>query len=176
MTYIWQRGWMLCVSECVSADSISPIPRFRILPLTVSIGGWQVSPIPSHSDLDRLLKPIYFFPLRPVLFGGRLVAARQFRLPTNTSTPPPIRRTRACNNGSCIRSVRPMPCALFHIRRVTSKVFEIGVHGTWALTPFLSTQLVLQLFATTGDYRRIKGAGGGPIIRFCRLQCPGGQL
>ena len=88
---------------------------------------------------------------------------------------PPIRRTRACNNGSCIRSVRPMPCALFHLRRVTSKVFEIGVHGTRALTPFLSTQLFLQPFVTIGDYRRIKGAGGGPSIRFCRLQCPGGQ-
>ena len=62
------------MSECVSADSISPSHAFGFS-LDCSIGGWQVSPIPSHSDLDRLLKPIYFFLLRPVLLRQRMGAA-----------------------------------------------------------------------------------------------------
>jgi hypothetical protein len=37
-----------------------------------------------------------------------------------------------------------------------SKIFELGIRGTWAFTPFLSTQLFLQPFVTTGDYGRIK--------------------
>ena len=39
---------------------------------------------------------------------------------------------------------------------LVNKTFELGIRGTWAFTPFLSTQLFLQPFVTTGDSGRIK--------------------
>lgn len=44
----------------------------------------------------------------------------------------------------------------FIFGELKNKVFELGVRGTWAFTPFLSTQLFLQPFVTTGDYGAIK--------------------
>jgi hypothetical protein len=54
----------------------------------------------------------------------------------------------------------------FIFGELASKVFEIGVRGTWALTPFLSTQLFLQPFVTTGDYGRIKELARGRSYEF----------
>ncbi|MDP7365581.1 MAG: hypothetical protein QF768_23625, partial [Candidatus Latescibacteria bacterium] len=44
----------------------------------------------------------------------------------------------------------------FIFGELINKTFEIGVRVTWAFTPFLSTQLFLQPFVTTGDHGRIK--------------------
>lgn len=44
----------------------------------------------------------------------------------------------------------------FIFGELENRIFEVGVRGTWALTPFLSTQLYLQPFVTTGDYGAIK--------------------
>ena len=44
----------------------------------------------------------------------------------------------------------------FIFGELKNRVFEIGVTGTWALTPFLSTQLFLQPFVATGNYGTIK--------------------
>ena len=44
----------------------------------------------------------------------------------------------------------------FIFGELINKTFEIGVRVTWAFTPFLSIQLFLQPFVTTGDYGRIK--------------------
>ena len=44
----------------------------------------------------------------------------------------------------------------FVFGELTNKTFEIGVRSTLAFTPFLSTQLFLQPFVTTGDYGKIK--------------------
>ena len=44
----------------------------------------------------------------------------------------------------------------FIFGELESRVFEIGVRGTWAFTPSLSLQLFAQPFATTGDYGAIK--------------------
>lgn len=44
----------------------------------------------------------------------------------------------------------------FIFGELRNKIFEFGVRGTWAFTPFVSTQLFLQPFVTTGDYGRIK--------------------
>ena len=44
----------------------------------------------------------------------------------------------------------------FIFGELKNKVFEIGVKGTWAFTPFMSMQLFLQPFVTTGDYGQIK--------------------
>jgi hypothetical protein len=44
----------------------------------------------------------------------------------------------------------------FIFGELKNRVFEIGVTGSWALTPSLSTQLFLQPFVTTGNYGQIK--------------------
>ncbi|MEW6753896.1 MAG: DUF5916 domain-containing protein [Candidatus Latescibacterota bacterium] len=44
----------------------------------------------------------------------------------------------------------------FVFGELDSRVFEVGVRGTWALTPVLSVQLYLQPFVTTGDYGAVK--------------------
>ena len=44
----------------------------------------------------------------------------------------------------------------FIFGELESRVFEIGVRGTYAFTPNLSLQLFVQPFVTTGDYGAIK--------------------
>lgn len=45
---------------------------------------------------------------------------------------------------------------LFVFGELDSRVFEIGVRGTWVFSPYLSAQLFMQPFVSTGDYGLIK--------------------
>jgi hypothetical protein len=54
----------------------------------------------------------------------------------------------------------------FIFGELKNKVFELGIRGTLAFTPVLSTQLFLQPFVTTGDYGRIKELSRGGSYQF----------